>query len=59
MMKEQLFNYRKKELSGKALIVIGKILTFAVGLTCVAVAFLAQYLGGLLQVRMSLNSEEH
>ncbi|XP_020287840.1 putative sodium-dependent multivitamin transporter isoform X2 [Pseudomyrmex gracilis] len=49
-----LCRVRKKELSKKTLIVIGKILTFAVGLTCVAVAFLAQYLGGLLQAALTI-----
>lgn len=43
-------DYRNKELSATTSIIISKIVALIVGLACVAVAFLAQYLGGLLQV---------
>lgn len=47
---EQYIDCRGKELSPKTLIIISKILAFVIGLSCLAVAFLARYFGGLLQV---------
>lgn len=47
-------NYRNRDLSATTSIIISKILALVVGLSCVAVAFLAQYLGGLLQAALTI-----
>lgn len=47
---ETLVNYRRKELPVTTSIIISKIVALGVGLACLAIAFLAQHLGGLLQV---------
>ncbi|XP_071637386.1 putative sodium-dependent multivitamin transporter isoform X2 [Temnothorax longispinosus] len=49
-----LCRVRNRELSATASIIISKILAIIVGLSCVAVAFLAQYLGGLLQAALTI-----
>jgi len=43
-------DYRNRDLSVTTTIIISKILALVVGLSCVAIAFLAQHFGGLLQV---------
>ncbi|RLU26516.1 hypothetical protein DMN91_000312 [Ooceraea biroi] len=49
-----LWRIRKKELSATTSIIISKLLAVAVGGACLAVAFLAQYLGGLLQAALTI-----
>lgn len=49
-----IFHLRGKEISAAASIVVGKILAVLVGLGCIAVAFLAQHLGGLLQAALTI-----
>ncbi|XP_011871331.1 PREDICTED: putative sodium-dependent multivitamin transporter isoform X1 [Vollenhovia emeryi] len=49
-----LCRVRNKELSAAASVIISKILALVVGLACVAVAFLTQYLGGLLQAALTI-----
>nr|XP_012224692.1 PREDICTED: putative sodium-dependent multivitamin transporter [Linepithema humile] len=49
-----LWRVRGKELSPTTSIIISKILAFLIGLACLAVAFLARYLGGLLQAALTI-----
>lgn len=48
------FRMRRKELSSTESIVASKILAVIVGLACIAVAFLAQHLGGILQAALTI-----
>lgn len=49
-----VFYLRKKEISATGSIVASKILAMLVGLSCIALAFLASYLGGLLQAALTI-----
>ncbi|XP_070519938.1 putative sodium-dependent multivitamin transporter isoform X2 [Cardiocondyla obscurior] len=49
-----LCRVRNKELPAATSMMISKILALVVGLVCVGVAFLAQYLGGLLQAALTI-----
>ncbi|KYM76965.1 Ubiquitin carboxyl-terminal hydrolase 46 [Atta colombica] len=51
-----LWRIRNKDLSATTSIIISKILALVIGLSCVAVGFLAQYLGGLLQLYATIGS---
>ncbi|KOC69715.1 Putative sodium-dependent multivitamin transporter [Habropoda laboriosa] len=45
---------RNKEITATGSVVLSKILAFVVGLACIALAFMARYLGGLLQAALTI-----
>ncbi|XP_032671555.1 putative sodium-dependent multivitamin transporter [Odontomachus brunneus] len=49
-----LWRVRRKELSARMSVILSKVLALIVGLTCLMVAFLARFLGGLLQAALTI-----
>ncbi|CAK9825345.1 Putative sodium-dependent multivitamin transporter [Anthophora retusa] len=45
---------RNKEITATASIILSKILAFTVGLSCIGLAFMGRYLGGLLQAALTI-----
>ncbi|XP_033333875.1 putative sodium-dependent multivitamin transporter [Megalopta genalis] len=49
-----LYRIRGKEITATGSIIVSKLLALIVGLTCIALAFMARYLGGLLQAALTI-----